>query len=100
MRFGWLFLIIGVCVWASHTPSPSQEGRLECYFLLIMSVLCGEDSPLERGLKGCVMVRSVGWDEMFFEVGSVGLWVAVFDYRCLCAGVTHPQPLSRGEIWK
>ena len=23
-----------------------------------------EDSPLERGLKGCVMVRSAGWDEM------------------------------------
>ena len=22
-----------------------------------------------------------------------------FDFRKLCAGVTHPQPLSRGEFW-
>ena len=35
----------------------------------------------------------------FFEVGFVGLWAAAFDYRKLCAGVTHPQPLSRGEVW-
>ena len=32
-------------------------------------------------------------------MGFVGLWAAAFDYRCLCAGVTHPQPLSRGEVW-
>ena len=23
----------------------------------------------------------------------------VFDFRQLCANVTHPRPLSRGEIW-
>ena len=25
--------------------------------------------------------------------------VTAFDLRWLCLGVTHPQPLSRGEIW-
>ena len=30
LGFGWMFLIFGGCAWASHTPAPSREGRLEC----------------------------------------------------------------------
>ena len=26
-------------------------------------------------------------------------WAVAFDFRKLCADVTHPQPLSRGEVW-
>ena len=54
--FGWLFLILGGCVRVSHTPVPSREGRLECFFLV------GNEwfvvwwvSPLERG----------DWDDSF-----------------------------------
>ena len=37
-------------------------------------------------------------------LGSLGggicrLRVDVFDFRKPCSDVTHPQPLSRGEIW-
>lgn len=34
----------------------------------------------------------------FGEVVFLGFWVDVFDFRRLCPGVTHPQPLSRGEV--
>ena len=58
-------------------------------------------SPLERGSRGvlrwgarhgvrwfcCCLVR---W--YFLALGDC------FDFRRLCAGVTHPRPLSRGEI--
>ena len=35
---------------------------------------------------------------LFFEVRFVGLRVDVFGFRWLCSDVTHPQPLSRGEV--
>ena len=35
---------------------------------------------------------------MFFLGGVCLLWVVAFDLRRLCAGVTHPRPLSRGEV--
>ena len=44
------------------------------------------------------MERSVAWAEEFFEEGSVGLWVAVFYFRKLCLGVTHPLPLSKRGV--
>ena len=70
--------------------------------MLVMSDLYGLVSPLERRLKGCVTVRGVGWAEMFLllfgEVVSVRFWVTTLEFRRLCADVTHPPPLSRGEI--
>ena len=45
------------------------------------------------------MVRGAGWVEVLFEVVSVRLWVTALVFRKLCVGVTHPLPLSRGEIW-
>ena len=49
------------------------------------------------------MVRGAGWDEMLFATvwrcGVSWLWVVAFDFRRLCTGVTHPLPLSRGEVW-
>ena len=49
------------------------------------------------------MVRCAGWVELilllFGDVVFPELRVAVFDYRCLCLGVTPPLPLSRGEVW-
>lgn len=35
---------------------------------------------------------------LFFEVVSVRFWVTASGFRRLCADVTHPPPLSRGEI--
>ena len=32
--------------------SPLERGDWDTAFLLVMSGLCGEDSPLERGLRG------------------------------------------------
>ena len=55
-------------------------------------------SPLERGLKGGVTLRGAVWVEVFFLGGVCLLWVVAFDLRRLCAGVTHPRPLSRGEV--
>ena len=59
-------------------------------------------SPLERGLKGCVTVRGEVWGEMFLllfdEVLSLRFWVTALGFRKQCTNVTHPQPLSRGEV--
>ena len=48
------------------------------------------------------MVRGAVWGEVFLllfgEVVFLGLWVTVLGLRWLCAGVTHPRPLSRGEV--
>ena len=48
------------------------------------------------------MVRCAGWVELilllFGDVVFPELRAAAFDYRCLCLDVTHPLPLSRGEI--
>ena len=54
------------------------------------------DSPLERGLKGCVTVRCEIWLKEFLEVRFLG-FSDCFYFKWLCADVTHPQPLSRGE---
>ena len=48
------------------------------------------------------MVRGADWVECFLllfgEEVSVRLQVVALDFRQLCADVTHPPPLSRGEI--
>ena len=58
--------------------------------------------PSWEGIKGCVTVRSAAGDEMFlllFGWGSVCQILGdCFGFRRLCADVTHPRPLSRGEI--
>ena len=64
-------------------------------------------SPLERGFKGCVMVRGAVWAEELRDTVSRGLVLRgvirqasgdCFWSRRLCLGVTHPLPLSRGEV--
>ena len=55
-----------------HTPpAPLERGGCDAAFLLVMRCLSGVVSPLERGLKGCVTVRSAVWFEEFFEEVSV-----------------------------
>ena len=48
------------------------------------------------------MVRDAARVEMFLllfgEEVFLGLWVTALVFRKLCAGVTHPRPLSRGEV--
>ena len=82
-----------------HTPpAPLERGGLKVFFFIENEYFECCVSPLERGLKGCVMVRSVAWAEEFFEEGSVGLWVAVFCFRRQCADVIHPRPLSKRGV--
>ena len=48
------------------------------------------------------MVRGAGWDEEFcccLIRWCLLAWGGCFDFRRLCTDVTHPRPLSRGEIW-
>ena len=63
--------------------------------------------PSREGIEGCVTVRGAVRDEVLWESvsgslvlrGSIcRLRVDVFDFRQLCADVTHPPPLSRGEF--
>ena len=49
LGFGWMLLILGSCARASHTPSPSQEGRFGRCFLFENEGLEWWYSPLERG---------------------------------------------------
>ena len=44
--------------------------------------------------------RGIGWDYFaaVWRGGVCLLRVAAFDFRRLCSDVTHPRPLSRGEI--
>ena len=48
------------------------------------------------------MERGAGWDEMLFATvwrcGISWLRVTALGLRKLCADVTHPRPLSRGEV--
>ena len=59
--------------------------------------------PSREGIKGCVTVRVAAWVEELRDTVSRGLVLRGvirqasgdhFDFRRLCAGVTHPQPLS------
>ena len=74
------------------------------YFLLMISGLWCEISPIERGWRGVLRwearagLRYYGRFVLVFWGGICWHLVVVFDFRRLCAGVTHPLPLSRGEI--
>ena len=55
-----------------HTPpAPLERGGWDACFLLYVRDLSMR-FPSREGIKGCVMVRSVAWVELFFEVVSVG----------------------------
>ena len=88
-------------------PTPLERGDWDTAFFLVVSRLSGDDSPLERGFKGCVTVRGAAWVEglrdtvsrnLVLRGGICRLWVAAFDLRWQCLDVTHPRPLSRGEV--
>ena len=60
------------------------------------------DSPLERGLKGCVTVRGAGWDEIVFllfgDVAFLGFgWLLWFLGGCARASHT-PSPSQEGRF--
>ena len=64
--------------------------------------------PSGEGIEGCVMVRdAVKADglrdtvsrNLVLQGGICQTLVVALVFRRLCLGVTHPQPLSRGEIW-
>ena len=58
--------------------------------------------PSGEGIKGCVTERGEVWDKMFLLLFGIGVIRQIlgdcFGFRKLCADVTHPPPLSRGEI--
>ena len=78
VQFQRPLLILGGYAQTSHTPGPSQEGRLGrlflvengevlgAAFLLIINDLWHGGFPSREGMKGCVMVKSAGWAEMIF----------------------------------
>ena len=90
-------------------PTPLWDGEiLEAAFFLVMRGLWRGCFPVpERGFKGCVTVRGAAWVEglrntvsrnLVLRGGICRLWVAAFDLRWQCLDVTHPRPLSRGEV--
>ena len=63
--------------------------------------------PSREGIEGCVTVRVAAWVEGLRDTVSRRLVLQGvirqasgdrFDFRKLCADVTHPRPLSRGEV--
>ena len=68
-----------------------------------MSDLIAWRFPLLRGDKGvCYGERRGMGGDVFATVWRCGVsWLRVvaLGFRWLCADVTHPRPLSRGEIW-
>ena len=93
-----------------HTPpAPLERGVLDAAFYLVMGDLSGDISPLERGLRG-VLRRGARQGLMCCEIqfreaccseergvicqASGGC----YDFRKLCAGVTHPRPSREGRL--
>ena len=55
-----------MAVLGGHTPpAPLKRGGSGACYLLVMGGLCGEVSPLERGLRGA------GWVEVLQENGGI-----------------------------
>ena len=82
-------------------PAPLKRGGLECCFLVVNEWFEWGCFPSGEGIEGCVMVRGAGWLKCFCCCLVRRCFLAsggFFDFRRLCLGVTHPQPLSRGEI--
>ena len=82
-------------------PTPLQRGGWRYYFLFDNKTFSVQNSPLERGLKGCVTVRCAGWDEIVFSAvwrcGVCWLLVVAFDFQvAVHRRDTPPTPLQRG----
>ena len=81
----------------------SPEGSLDAVFCLAMSGLSVMFSPLERGLKGCVTVRSaVGVEIIWLLFGGVVFlsfrWMFLISGSC--ARTSHtPAPSREGRFW-
>ena len=94
--------------WTSHTPDPSLgRGDLEAAFFLVVRDLSGDDSPLERGFKGCVTVRGAAWVEGIagysFEKLGVARWylsasVTAFDLSGSAWTSHTPGPSREGRF--
>jgi hypothetical protein len=63
--------------------------------------------PSREGIKGCVTGRGAVWAEGLRDTVSRGLVLRGvirqasgdhFDFRRLCAGVTHPRPSREGRL--
>ena len=67
------------------------------FFFLVMSDLCVV-FPSREGIKGCVMMRGAGCDEMIFEVVSVDFgWLLLI--LGSCARTSHtPCPSREGRF--
>lgn len=67
------------------------------FFFLVMSDLCVV-FPSREGIKGCVMMRGAGCDEMIFEVVSVDFgWLLLI--LGSCARTSHTPCPSREGRW-
>ena len=88
---------------ASHTPAPLQKGALNTAFLFENKRFGYDVFPLEWGLRGVLRRGGGGGVEIIFAAvwwgGIYWFWEVAFDFRWLYADVTHPRPLSRGELW-
>ena len=67
------------------------------FFFLVMSDLCVV-FPSREGIKGCVMVRGAGCDEMIFEVVSVDFGWLLLILVAVRGRHTPPAPLERGGL--
>ena len=86
-----------------HTPpAPLKRGGLRCLFLFGNEWFVACRIPLLRGDQGVCYGEGCGMGgDVFAAVWRCGVsWlrVDVFDFRRLCTDVTHPLPLSRGEV--
>ncbi|WP_270569505.1 hypothetical protein [Coprobacter secundus] len=63
--------------------------------------------PSREGIKGCVTVRVAAWVEGLRDTVSRRLVLqgvirqasgGCYDFRKLCAGVTHPRPSREGRL--
>ena len=62
------------------------------FFFLVMSDLCVV-FPSREGIKGCVMMRGAGCDEMIFEVVSVDFgWLLLILGSCARTSHTPEVP--------
>ena len=83
-------------------PAPLKRGDLGCCFLVGNEWFVVCRIPLLRGDQGVCYGerRGMGGDDFaaVWRCGVSWLRVVALGLRWLCLGVTHPLPLSRGEV--